>query len=75
MENVKRMDNQEFMEMADEMIEAVEELLFRYGITLPNEEKEETDDASNIYGTDYGFLSDSFEDILKRYEVVERDYN
>ena len=69
------MNNQEFMEMADEMIEAVEELLDEYGIVIPNEEKEEIDGASNIYGTDYGYLSDTFEAILKKYGVVERDYD
>ena len=69
------MNNQEFMEMADEMIEAVEEILNKYEIVVPNEEKEEIDGASNIYGTDYGYLSDSFEAILKKHKVLERDYD
>lgn len=64
-------DNQELLEMISEMIESVEELLDKYDIEIPNEEKEEDiDNASNIYGTDYGYLEDCFREILKRYDVI-----
>ena len=72
---MKKMDNTEFMEMINEMIETVEEMLSKYGIDIPNEEKESEDGASNIYGSDYTMLSDIFEAILADYDVVTRENN
>ena len=72
---MKKMDNSKFMEMINAMIETVEALLDRYEINIPNEEKEEEDGASNIYGMDYAMLSDTFEAILADYDVVTRENN
>lgn len=64
------MDNTERMETICDFIECFEDFLDERGIVIPNDEKEETPDASNIYGTDYGDLSDRIEKLLIRYGVL-----
>ena len=58
------MSNQNQREIINSIIEIFEDFLEERGITIPNEEKEEDPDASNIYGSDYGDLSDDIENLL-----------
>lgn len=52
------------LETIGAFIEIFEDFLEEKGIVIPNEEKDEDPDASNIYGTDYGNLSDRIESLL-----------
>ena len=45
-------------------IDIFEDFLEEKGIDIPNDEKDEDDDAAIIYGTDYGNLSDRIETLL-----------
>ena len=56
-----------------QFIEAFEDFLDEKGIVIPNDEKDEDPYASNIYGTDYGNLSDSIEELLRAYNVLEKE--
>jgi hypothetical protein len=68
----KVMDNSERLETICDFIEAFEDFLDEKGIVIPNDEKDQDpDSASNIYGTDYGNLSDSIEHLLIRYGVLK----
>lgn len=51
--------------IANTIIEMFEEFLENKGVEIPNEEKEDSDEASNIYGTDYYYLEDNITEILK----------
>ena len=58
-------DNRQLLETECAIIEAFEDFLERRGITIDNPEKEEAgEDASLIYGSDYGELQDEIETIL-----------
>ena len=58
-------DNRQLLETECDIIEAFEDFLERRGITIDNPEKEEVgEDASLIYGSDYGELQDKIEAIL-----------
>lgn len=68
------MNNEERLGMLCEIIETFEDLLEEYGIEIPNPEKQERDDpdcASNIYGSDYGFLEERITQILTDYHLLE----
>lgn len=68
----KIMDNSERLETICEFIEVFEDFLDEKGIVIPNDEKNESpESASNIYGTDYGNLSDMIEPLLIRYGVLK----
>ena len=79
----RRLDEQELyepsphernMETICQFIEAFEDFLDEKGIVIPNDEKEQSPDtASNIYGTDYGNLSDRIEKLLRQYNVLEEE--
>lgn len=59
------MDNSTRLEIICDFIETFEDFLDEKGIVIPNDEKEQSPDtASNIYGTDYGILSDRIETLL-----------
>lgn len=65
-------DRSDRLETICEFIEAFEEFLDEKGIVIPNDEKEQDpESASNIYGTDYGILSDKIEALLIRYGVLK----
>ena len=65
--------NSERLETICDFIEVFEEFLDEKGIVIPNDEKEQDPDASNIYGTDYGILSDMLEPLLIRYGVLKEE--
>lgn len=66
----KRLSNTARLELLCDIVEAFEDFLDEKGIVIPNDEKEEDPYASNIYGTDYGNLSDRIEELLIRYGVL-----
>ena len=69
---VPKGDRSERLETICEFIEAFEDFLDEKGIVIPNDEKDQSpESASNIYGTDYGILSDRIEELLVRYGVLK----
>lgn len=67
----KVIPNSERLEIICSFIETFEDFLDEKGIVIPNDEKEQSpDSASNIYGTDYGNLSDQIESLLVRLGVL-----
>lgn len=58
--------NRERLETLAAIIEVFEDFLDEKGVVIPNSEKAQDPDASNIYGTDYGNLSDNLESLLVR---------
>lgn len=57
-----------------EFIEVFEDFLDEKGIVIPNDEKDQSpESASNIYGTDYGVLSDRIESLLIRLGYMEEE--
>lgn len=64
-------DNSERLETICEFIEVFEDFLDEKGIVIPNDEKDQDPDASNIYGTDYGNLESRIEELLVRYGVLK----
>lgn len=55
------------------IIELFEDFLEERGIDIPNDERDEDPDASLIYGTDYGDLSDRLESLLIRLGYMEEE--
>ena len=71
-ENTKRMESLALI------IETFEDFLDQRGIEIPNEDKdraiadgEDPESISNIYGCDYGDLSDALEDVLRRLGMMK----
>ena len=62
----KRLSNSERLETLGCIIELFEDFLDEKGIVIPNNEKEQSEGPCNIYGTDYGNLSDDLEHLLIR---------
>lgn len=57
------MPQHECMELLGRLVDIVEDWLETKGITsddIPNEEREDTEDAAIIYGSDYDYLADRF---------------
>lgn len=61
---VKAQEHSERMALLMQIIEVFEDFLDSKGITIQNDEKDQDAGATNIYGTDYGILSDQIEAIL-----------
>lgn len=56
------------------IIETFEDFLDEKGIVIPNDEKDQSpESASNIYGTDYGILSDRIESLLINLGYMEKE--
>lgn len=66
----KTMDNSERLETIAQFIDIFDDFLDEKGVDIPNDERDEDPCASNIYGTDYGILSDRIESLLIRYGVL-----
>lgn len=64
-------DDRQLIEICMDIIEAFEDFLDERGIVLENEDKEEDEDASNIYGMDYAELEEAVGNILYAYNLVE----
>lgn len=54
-----------------DIVEVFEDFLDRRGIVIPNEDKEEDEGASNIYGCDFAELSDNVEEVLISYGFLK----
>ena len=67
----KCIDNSERLETIAMFIETFDDFLDWKGVDIPNDERDEDPCASNIYGTDYGYLSDRIEKLLVRYGVLK----
>ena len=66
-------DDSQLMEFCMDIIECFEDFLDRRGIVLENEDKEEDDDASNIYGMDYAELEEGISDIAYKWKLVKEE--
>ena len=69
----KKFDPNKLGEFTMDIIELFEDFLEEKGIVIDNDEKLEDEDASNIYGTDYGYLQSGIEEILTWYGIVNLD--
>ena len=67
------MNHSERMEMLGQIIDGIEDWLDSKGIVIPNPEKDEDPYAANIYGTDYGELSDIIESTLISWDLLEEE--
>ena len=61
------------LELLGCLAEAVEDLLEEKGISIPNPEKEDDENAAIIYGSDYGILTSAFENILVHSGLLEKE--
>lgn len=66
-------DDSMLVEFCMDIIECFEDFLDRRGIVLENEDKEEDEDASNIYGMDYAELEEGISDIMYKWDLVEEE--
>ena len=64
-------DNSERLETIAQFIDIFDDFLDWKGVDIPNDERDDDPCASNIYGTDYGYLSDRIEALLVRYGVLK----
>lgn len=69
----EEMEHENRMEMLGQIIDIFEDFLDSKRITIPNDEKDEDADAANIYGTDYGFLSDQIEATLINWGLIAEE--
>lgn len=66
-------------EFIGQIIDLFEDFLDAKGVKIPNDEKiedatEDIEDCiANIYGSDYGDLSDGIEEILTRWKLLEEE--
>ncbi len=63
----EQMSQSDRMELLGGLIDVVEDWLEEKGITandIPNEEREDTEDAAIIYGSDYDYLADRFATVV-----------
>lgn len=61
--------NNNLAQFTSELIEVFEDFLDNRNIVLENDEKEESEDAANIYGSDYGELQTGIEDVLLHHNI------
>ena len=67
-------EHSERLEILCMFVELLEDFLDEKGIVIPNDEKnQDPESASNIYGTDYGILSDRIEDLLIRLGYMKKE--
>lgn len=64
-------DHSARLEFLSTIVEVFEDFLDRRGIVIPNEDKAEDPDASNIYGMDFAELSDGVEEVLIKYGFLK----
>lgn len=61
----------EHRKLAIRIIDKFEELLNKYDIKLPSDEREGNDEESSIYGKDYFELEDEITDVLDKYAATK----
>ncbi len=57
-------------EFVGQVIDIFEDFLDEKHIVLDNDEKAEDEDAANIYGTDYGYLQQQLEELLRNWNLT-----
>lgn len=62
--------NEDTSEFLGRIIDIFEDFLEEKGIDIDNPEKEDNDDASIIYGSDYGILQDRLTDLMKAWRII-----
>ena len=67
------MEHEERLTLLGAIIERFEDPLDERGIVIQNPEKDGDDDASNIYGTDYGELESAIESELIYYGLLKKE--
>lgn len=60
-------------ELLGQIIDIFEDFLDDKGITIPNEDKADDPNAANIYGMDYGRLSNEIEETLVNWGLLEQE--
>ncbi len=76
---MKKVAREDVPELIGQFIDVFEDFLDEKEVRIPNDEKiedateDEEDSIANIYGTDYGNLSDDIESILIRWELIEKE--
>ena len=60
----------ERLETIAQFIDIFDDFLDYKGVDIPNDERDEDSYAANIYGTDYGWISDRIELLLRRLGVL-----
>lgn len=63
----------ERMALLGRIIEVFEDFLDEKGIRIPNEDRPDDPDAANIYGMDYGWLSNEIEELLINEGLLEQE--
>ncbi len=66
----KVLSNTARLETIAQFIDIFDDFLDFKGVDIPNDERDQDPCASNIYGTDYGWLSDRIEPLLIRLGVL-----
>ena len=63
----------ERLETIAQFIDIFDDFLDYKGVDIPNDERDQDPCASNIYGTDYGYLSERIEELLIRLGMMEKE--
>lgn len=76
--NTKKITNDDLPQFVSQIIDIFEDFLEEKGINIENPEKEEAiadgEDPESIcilYGTDYGYLQSSIEEVLMNWKLAE----
>jgi len=70
---MSKLTHEERLMMLGELVERFEDYLESKGIVIENLEKEQDECASNIYGTEYGDLTDELESVLVWWGLLDRE--
>lgn len=70
-----KIDNNDIPEFIGQIIDIFEDFLDERGIVINNPERDEnehleSEDAANIYGTDYDMLQTRIEDTLRNWNII-----
>lgn len=60
-------------EYTGQIIDLFEDFLEEKGVEIENDERDEDDYAAIIYGTDYGYLQDGLEQIMRNWGQVKEE--
>jgi hypothetical protein len=61
------------LEFIGQIIDIFEDFLEERGVTLPNDEREQDEDAAIIYGTDYSQLQTELIDTMRNWGIEVKD--
>lgn len=66
----KVMSNSRRLETIAQFVDIFDDFLDYKGVDIPNDERDQDPCASNIYGTDYGWVADRIETLLMQLNVL-----